>query len=105
MQDKPYCDLSPDTLILRDHLAIDRTALANERTLLAYMRTALAVVIVGFSLIKFFRTEFFEVLGWCLLPVGLAVLVIGIWRYRQMNDIIRAASAEHHAATQSAEDP
>lgn len=36
-------------LILRDHLAIDRTVLANERTLLAYGRTALTLLIVGFS--------------------------------------------------------
>ena len=30
-----------EELILRDHLALDRTRLANERTLLAYLRTAL----------------------------------------------------------------
>jgi putative membrane protein len=92
--EKPYSGTECEKLILRDHLAIDRTILANERTLLAYIRTALAVVIVAFSLIKFFHTEFFEIVGWALLPVGVAALAFGIWRYRKMQQIIRAAEGQ-----------
>jgi putative membrane protein len=89
--EKPYSEVECEKLILRDHLAIDRTVLANERTLLAYIRTALAILIVGFSLIKFFRTEFFEIVGWALLPLGIASLAFGLWRYRKMQQIIHAA--------------
>jgi putative membrane protein len=91
--EKPYLDVACEQLILRDYLAIDRTVMANERTLLAYFRTALAVVIVAFSLIKFFRTEFFEIVGWALIPAGLAVLIFGIIRYRHMQRLIRAAES------------
>ncbi len=91
--ENPYSDIACEQLILRDHLAIDRTVMANERTLLAYFRTALAVIIVAFSLIKFFRSEFFEIVGWALLPAGIAVFVLGIIRYRHMQRIIRAAES------------
>ena len=45
------------SLILRDHLAIDRTKLANIRTFLAYFRTALLVCASGISFIKIFPNE------------------------------------------------
>ena len=38
---------SREELILRDHLALDRTRLANERTLLSYLRTALMLMVAG----------------------------------------------------------
>ena len=91
---KPNSDTECEKLILRDHLAIDRTVLANERTLLAYVRTALALIVVGFTLIKFFHAEFYEIVGWALLPVGLVALAFGIWRYRKMQHIIRAAEGQ-----------
>ena len=37
-------------LILRDHLAADRTVLANERTFLAYIRTTLTLFVAGYLL-------------------------------------------------------
>jgi len=49
----PYAAYASEELIVRDHLAIDRTELANERTLLAYARTALAMLIAGASAIHF----------------------------------------------------
>ena len=91
--DSPYCGTEPEKLVLRDHLAIDRTVLANERTLLAYIRTALALLVVAFTLIKFFHTEFYEFVGWVLVPVGLGALAFGIWRYRHINRLIREAEA------------
>jgi putative membrane protein len=41
-----------DRLILRDHLALERTRLANERTFMAYIRSALYLVIGGLALIQ-----------------------------------------------------
>lgn len=37
-------------LILRDHLALERTKLANERTLFAYIRMALYLLTVGIGI-------------------------------------------------------
>jgi putative membrane protein len=74
----PYRKIPPEQLILRDHLAADRTVLANERTLLAYVRTSLALVIGGISLVKFFDNTVLTVLGWALVPTGLMTLGLGV---------------------------
>ncbi len=47
MDESMYWQYDPEELVLRDHLAIDRTAMANERTFLAYVRTALALLVIG----------------------------------------------------------
>jgi putative membrane protein len=95
MEDSPYSECEPEQLILRDHLAIDRTVLANERTLLAYLRTALAILVVGASLIKFFHAEVYEIIGWALLPLGVGVIVFGAVRFRRTAACIRAAGTVH----------
>jgi len=51
-KETPYQDIKGQ-LILRDHLAADRTILANERTFLAYIRTALTLFVAGLSFIHF----------------------------------------------------
>jgi putative membrane protein len=83
ISDQPYGKFAEDELILRDHLAIDRTALANERTLLAYIRTALAISIAGASLIHFFDSALTTILGIALIPIGVITLLIGIFRHRK----------------------
>ena len=78
----PYSKINPDDMILRDHLAYDRTVLANERTLLAYLRTAIALLAAGVTLVKIFPDESSMVkLGSILLAIGGATAVIGIWRF------------------------
>ncbi len=47
---KPYN--VQEKLILRDHLALERTRLANERTLLTYIRSALYLIIAYWQLRK-----------------------------------------------------
>jgi putative membrane protein len=76
-----YLNQSPTNLILRDHLAIERTALANERTLLSYVRTTLAMMTVGGTLIKFFDETLLVVSGWMLLLFALAIALVGFMRY------------------------
>jgi putative membrane protein len=79
-------------LILRDHLAIDRTRLANERTLLAWWRTGLTLLIAGASAIKIFHDSLWVVVaGYMLLPFGFAALAIGLHRYLRLRRIINAS--------------
>jgi putative membrane protein len=78
----PYSKIDPDAMILRDHLAFDRTVLANERTLLSYLRTAIALLAAGATLVKIFPEEPSMVkVGTVLLAVGGAVAVTGVWRF------------------------
>lgn len=77
-------------LILRDHLAIDRTRLANERTLLAWWRTGLTLVIAGVTLVKLFADEPLMVAGgYVMMPLGFATLAFGIYRYASVRREIR----------------
>jgi putative membrane protein len=84
----PYSE--EEKLILRDHLAIDRTILANERTLLAYVRTALAFFIAAAGMIHFFTDLLAQMAGWAMVPAGILTLVIGFYRYNTM----RCAASE-----------
>jgi putative membrane protein len=69
-------------MILRDHLAYDRTVLAHERTLLSYLRTSIALLAAGGTLVKLFPDEAALVrLGTVLLVLGGAAAIIGIWRF------------------------
>lgn len=78
----PYSKINPDDMILRDHLAYDRTVLANERTFLAYLRTAIALLAAGATLVKIFPEELSMVrLGVVLLALGGATAVVGAWRF------------------------
>lgn len=72
--------LFKDDLILRDHLAIDRTRLANERTFLAYFRTSIFFLGTGISVI---HIQFFEqvtYLGWILIALSPIIFSIGLHR-------------------------
>ena len=81
----PYSKINPDDMILRDHLAYDRTVLANERTLLSYLRTAIALLAAGATLVKIFPEEEAMVkLGAVLLAIGGVAAVIGVWRFVAM---------------------
>ena len=44
-------------MILRDHLAFDRTILALERTFLAYIRTAISLIAAGLTLILLYHDD------------------------------------------------
>lgn len=89
MSEKPVV---PESLILRDHLALDRTRLANERTLLAYLRTAIMLLVSAVTVLKLLHDDHtMVVLGWILLPVGLGVGAIGAAQFFKMRQIIAAA--------------
>jgi len=88
MQDSHYVRFDSDDLILRDELAIDRTLLANERTLLAYLRSGVTLLIAGVSIVHFSHNGWFLVAGITCLPTGISAIIIGILRYRKMNNAI-----------------
>ena len=77
----PYETFSEKELILRDHLAIDRTTLSNERSFLAYTRTALTMIITGLSLIKFFDTFWSVIFGWIFIVLAVFIGILGAIRY------------------------
>ena len=66
---------------IKDNLAIERTQFANERTFLAYMRTSMGFVLAGFSLIRFFEGQIYVWIGGLLIPVGIALSLIGMWKF------------------------
>jgi putative membrane protein len=81
--------VSPEELILRDHLALDRTRLANERTLLAYLRTALMLLVAGATAVKFVgESTSVVVTGWLFIAVGVFVATLGTWRFLAMQRVI-----------------
>ncbi len=87
-----YEAVEPEKLILRDHLALDRTELANERTLLAYIRTAMALFLTGFSAMHLpsfnpnlaLEDLVYQIFGWVLVAAALFILVVGWVRYRRV---------------------
>ena len=78
----PYQAFVIEEMILRDHLAVDRTSLANERTLLAYLRTALGCVIGGASALHFLGGLATDLVGVGLILLGLLTAVFGSYRFR-----------------------
>lgn len=90
MGNAPYSQYQEDQLILRDHLAVDRTVLANERTFLAYLRTSLTFLLVGLSFLKFFDSLVTRYCGIAFLVFSGFMLAVGVLRFRKMNTTIHA---------------
>lgn len=84
-----YTRYTKEQLILRDHLAVDRTVLANENTFLAYVRTALTFFVSGITFVHFFGDWIVEVLGWLFMPIGVAIFIAGWLRYVRMQKTLK----------------
>lgn len=84
-----YTRYTKEQLILRDHLAVDRTVLANENTFLAYVRTALTFFVSGITFVHFFGDLIVEVLGWLFMPIGVAIFIAGWLRYVRMQKTLK----------------
>jgi len=102
----PYSRFNKEEMILRDHLARDRTILANERTLLAYVRTAIALLAAGGTLVRFFPDSIaLHTTGIALLALGVCVVGFGIWRFidvaRDMRKIGHAGAPPHAPAARA----
>ncbi len=84
----PYSKFAKEELILRDHLARDRTILANERTFLSYSRTGLTLFVAGISLVKFFDSLVIHIIGWVFIPLSIIVFIRGVSYYRRVKKVL-----------------
>ena len=73
-----------EKIILRDHLALQRTKLANERTLLTYVRTALYLIIAGIAFLGMKDFEGMPYIGITCLVVSVLILIFGFVRFSQL---------------------
>lgn len=78
-----------EKMILRDHLALQRTKLANERTLLTYVRSSLYLIIAGIAFLNVKDFEQIPYLGYLCLGFSGILFVIGIIRYWQLKKQIK----------------
>jgi putative membrane protein len=76
-------------VVIQDRLAMDLTSLSNERTLLNYIRTALAFLASGVALIRFFEEPAMIVIGWALLPLGIACVIFGFVRFNHVRKVLQ----------------
>jgi putative membrane protein len=104
MEESFYSRFGKD-MILRDYLAVDRTLLANENTLLAYIRTAIAFFVAGVSFVRFFDNPVMAYIGWALVPIALATVVIGAIRYQKMRTAISKISAAEKGQSKGYDSP
>jgi putative membrane protein len=73
-----------EAMILRDHLAMERTKLANERTLLSYIRTALYLLLAGLGLLGLENFSQLAWLGYVVLCCSALVAILGVLRFLQL---------------------
>lgn len=73
-----------EKIILRDHLALQRTKLANERTLLMFVKSSIYLIIAGVAFINMKDFDNMPYLGIACLSTSGIILIIGIIRYYQL---------------------
>ncbi len=79
--DIPTADRLNKDLILREHLAIERTRMANQRTLLSFLRTGLYFLVAGSTLGQLVNTTFWKYMGVPFIMVGVLIVAIGAVDY------------------------
>ena len=73
-----------EKLILRDHLALERTKLANERTLFSYIRTSLYLLTAGIGIFQIENISRLDGLAWVCIICGIFIFILGFVRFMQM---------------------
>ncbi len=79
-----------DEIILRDHLAMERTKLANERTLLSYIRTSLYLILGGIAFLGMDNLVEIRNLGYFSFVLSILILIVGIARFRQLKKHLKS---------------
>ncbi|HEX8298029.1 MAG TPA: DUF202 domain-containing protein [Rubricoccaceae bacterium] len=72
-------------LILRDHLAVERTQMANERTVLSYLRTSFAFLAGALTLVNVYDTGASQLTAVGLAVASVALFGVGVWRFRTVS--------------------
>jgi putative membrane protein len=75
-----YNNVENEKMILRDHLALERTRLANERTFLAYTKTAIVLLASGLALMELKNFEDYRQLGIWIVAGSPILLATGFVR-------------------------
>jgi|TARA_R110000782_G_scaffold268362_1_gene364658 putative membrane protein len=73
-----------EDIILRDHLAMERTKLANERTLLSYLRASLYLLLGGIALLGLKDFQDLKFLGYIALSLSALLIIVGTIRFLQL---------------------
>lgn len=81
-------------LILREKLALQRTALANQTTFLSFLRTSMYFLMAGLSLRNIFKVNDYTLLEVLFYLISLSVLLLGIYNYFRHKRMI-SSSAIH----------
>ncbi len=68
-------------MILRDHLAKDRTILANQRTLLSFLRTSLYLIVSAIAVFNVKILEGISNMGYVLIALSVFTLIFGLVNY------------------------
>ncbi|MFA6494313.1 MAG: DUF202 domain-containing protein [Candidatus Paceibacterota bacterium] len=80
-----YTKFDPEELILRDHLAVDRTMLANERTLLSFLRTSIFLLVSSITFLRVFEGELLMIItSYILIAFSIVSGIVGVVRFRRM---------------------
>jgi len=77
---------SQEPLILRDHLALERTRLSNERTLLSYIRSSLYLLIGGIALIQIEGYGDLRFVGYLALFLCVVFVLVGFYRFFRLRE-------------------
>ena len=81
-------------LILRDHLALERTRLANERTLFAYIRTSLYLLTAGIGILQIQSISRLDGRAWVCIISGIILFFLGFVRFWQMRKHLKGYREE-----------
>ncbi len=77
-----------EKIILRDHLAIERTILSNERTLLSYIRISIYLTLGGLFIINMSDVNIFWV-AYLLFIISGFIITFGLIRYFILRNKLR----------------
>ncbi len=73
-----------EPLILRDHLALERTRLSNERTLLSYIRSSLYLLVGGVAMVQVEGFGNLHYAGYLALLLSGLFLLVGLARFQRL---------------------
>ncbi len=82
-------------LILRDHLAIERTKLAKERTSLAYIRTGISLALGGLFFIGYFPADTaFSYIGYTIVFIAVLFTAYGFHHNSKSREVVYSIMSE-----------
>ena len=81
-------------LILRERLALQRTAMANDTTLLSFLRTSLYFSIAGMSVNRLLHLKYGLIVEFVFWMLALLILSVGLVKYQRQKRSLK--ESEQH---------